>query len=192
MADSGRTTFIPQGASVSPAPRKRRTFGVFTVLSVLIFLLSLAGLGGAILYEQQLERDIAQLDDVIERSEDAFNRPLLEEIARLDRKIEASREILAGHTSLQELFVLIDANTLHNIRFTAFGFDTSSDGEYTLTLQGIGRDYSAIALQSDAFVQTRRLDDVVFDNLRLTSDGTVTFTMQARVDAGLLDYELTI
>ena len=192
MAQKGRTTFIPQGATVSNAPRKRRTFGVFTVLSVVIFLASLAGLGGAILYAQQVRRDIAELDVLIERSEDAFNRPLLEEIARLDKKIESAREVLAGHISLLELFELIDGNTLHSVRFSAFGFDTGTDGIYTVTMQGVGRDYTAIALQSDAFVQTRRLKNVVFDNLRLASDGTVTFSMQAEVDPGLLDYELTI
>lgn len=192
MAGEGRTTFIPQGATVSSGAPKRRTFGIFTIIAVLVFIASLGGLGSSILYEQQLQRDIAELDDLIQRSEDAFNRPLLEEISRLDRKIDAAREVLANHRSLQPLFTLLDSNTLHNIRFTTFGFDTTSDGMYNITMQGVGRDYSAIALQSDAFVQTRRLRDVVFTNLRLTSEGVITFTMTARVDPDLLAYDLTI
>ncbi|MDP3988745.1 MAG: hypothetical protein Q8P93_00710 [bacterium] len=191
MALQGRTAFIPQGASVAPRP-PRRTFGVFTAIGVLIFIASLVGLGASILYEKQLNEQIVQLDDLIRSSEDAFNRNSLEEIARVDQKISAAREILAKHTSLQLLFDLIDKHTLHTIRFTSFGFEKHPENGYILTLTGVGRDYASIALQSDAFVQTRRLKDVVFSNLRLTQEGTITFGMTATIDEKLLEYGLTL
>jgi len=170
----------------------RRKFGVFTILSICVFVASVVGFGLSFFYERQIERQVAALDDLVRRSEDAFDRSLLEEIARVDKKIMAAREVLAGHISLRSLFELIDRNTLHTIRFTAFGFEKHPENGYILSMQGVGRDYASIALQSEAFVQTRRLKNVVFSNLRLTNEGTITFALSATIESDLLAYDLTI
>lgn len=189
MSQEGRTTFIPQGASIAPRPAQK-TVGVFTIISIIVFIASVLGLGVAISYDRSLETQIIELDKLIGDYEDAFDRPLLEEIARVDKKIKSAREILAKHRSLATMFDFINKNTLHAIRFTAFGFEDGGEDGFVLTLQGVGRDYSSIALQSDAFVQTRRLKNVVFSNLRLNNDGTISFLLTAEIEAPLLAYSI--
>lgn len=188
-----QTTFIPRGnlSGAAPAGGRRRTINVFFIFALGAFLLSAVGYGGAVLYRGVAKKTIADLGVSLQRARDAFDPGLLFEFDRADRKIEAAKLVLADHVTLQPLFAVLDQATLKSVRFSSFDYRLDQFGKALIDINGKAGSFASVALQSDSFVETKRLRNVVFSNLQVAQAGGVNFSMTAEVDPALLSYKRT-
>ncbi|MBI1975447.1 MAG: hypothetical protein HYS59_00405 [Candidatus Vogelbacteria bacterium] len=190
-----QTTFIPRGnlSGVAPAGQgRRRTINVLLVIGVVSFLVSVAGYAGAIIYSGIARTSIEQLGTSLQRARDAFDPNLLFELDRVDRKVEAGKLVLADHVTLLPLFAVLDQSTLKAVRFNSFTYAQQGNADARIDLSGHASSFATVALQSDAFVETKRLRNVVFSDLTVTPTGSVNFRMSATVDPALLSYKRNV
>lgn len=183
-----QTSFIPKKTEVEAPVVRKKGVGIFMLIAVFIFVLAIAGGVGAFLYERVIESSLASKKESLDRAQEAFEPDLIRELARIDKKITASKEVLSQHISPSELFSLLEELTLENISFTDFEYSAGEEG-YMIRLGGVAKSFSTLALQSDVFGSNRYIIEPVFEDLDLDRVGNVTFSVSAKIDPGLIDYE---
>ena len=192
MEPKFQKSFIPKESLAGSVTKVRRVggvVGIMTLLSLVIFIISIALSGGVFLYQQYLQRSIENKKDSIDRARAAFEPSLIRDLSRLDARIESAKEILSTHLAPSTVFSLLEDLTLQNVRFTNFSYEATDGGIGKLKLRGIARSFNAIAQQSNLIGASIVVHDPIFSNLGLDDKGNVTFDFTATVDARLLSYK---
>lgn len=185
------SSFISKKSIVASVPAPRRSIaGLFSLLGVVVFILSILFYAGAFGYKKVIENRIVTLNDSLNKQEQAFDPETLLKLAETDGKLQSAKEILRNHTTLGPFFKLLSDTTLKSVRFKSFRFVANPDlRRYEVSMSGEALGYDSIALQSDAFVESRKLKDIVFSDLDLDSSRRVVFNFAASIDPTLLSYE---
>lgn len=183
-----QTSFIPKKTIATAPSKRKRGVGLFMLVAVFIFVLTVASSVGAFLYKGFIERSITEKQASLTRAQEAFEPDLIKELARVDQKINASKDVLENHISPSAIFDLLEELTLANVSFEAFEYDME-DGNFAIQMKGVARNFSALALQSDVFGTNRYIVEPVFSDLDLDNLGNVTFSVSAKIDRGLINYE---
>jgi hypothetical protein len=89
---------------------------------------------------------------------------------------------------MSQFFDLLEQATLKSVRFKDFRYNASGDGRSSIALSGEADSFAAVALQSDAFGQSRFIREPIFSNLDLDNKGNVIFDFSAFVDPSLISY----
>jgi hypothetical protein len=163
-----------------------------TLLSLLIFVLSLFAGGGVFLYGQYLENSITAKAESLRRAEGAYDPGVIEDLIRMDARITEARVLMQKHVAPTALFTFLSTATLESVQFTSFDYGLESDGAASISLDGIAKSFSAVALQSDNFGASRVLRNVIFSDISVGQSGAVTFKVTAKVDPSLLLYQKTL
>ncbi len=181
-------SFIPKkNPAIRPEVKKKT--GFFFLLSIVIFASAAILHGAAYLYKASLGQKLKVLENSLRLEESAFEPATLVELSRADAKLRSARSLLDRHTTLQPLFKVLEENTLQSVRFKTFGFTISPDQKkIELKMTGDAKDYSGIALQSDAFGEVKEFKDVVFTDLNLLQSGRISFSFSASVDPSLVSF----
>jgi len=189
-----KTSFIPQKKLGGKIKRRRAPLGLLFVLSIILFLIALAGIIGVIVYEEILERSIESKAVSLQRAQDAFDPDLIDELRRLDNRIKSSQSILNAHISMTPFFALLEDLTLKNVRFNEFRFsleDTS--GITSLIMAGEAVDYATVVLQSDLMGQSKHLKGQIFSDVNLDEEtGNIRFSLRTTLDPELISFTSNI
>lgn len=183
-----QTSFIPKKPLSKESAVRERPTGLFTILSTLVFFVSLLGAGGVFAYKTLLAREIETSRAALERAEKAFDPATIVELERLDKRIESSKRVLESHTVVSPLFALLEDSAIPQVRFSKMSFSFLNSDKIELRLSGEARNYSFVALQSDEFGKSKFLKDVIFSNLNLDTFGNVVFDVDATVASDLVLY----
>lgn len=181
-------SFIPKQPLVETRSGVGAGAGLITLVSVLLFVVSLVGAGGVFAYTGILTASIANKDTSLKAAEGAFEPEVIAELGRLDARLIQVQKLLAGHLAPSGVFDFLSTITLTQVQFTNFTFKKQADGSAVITLQGTGDSFSTVALQSDQFGSTRLLKDVVFSDVAIGQSGKVSFSVKATVDPSLYLY----
>lgn len=181
-------SFIPKSPLTAEA-RSSGGAGLFNILALLIFVVSLAGAGGTFLYEQFLKNSITAKADSLTRAQGAYDPGVIQDLVRLDSRIAQARSLMGKHVAPTAFFSFLAGATLESVQFTSFDYTLEADGAATITLAGVARSFSSVALQSDNFGASRVLRNVVFSNITVGPTGAVSFGVSASVDPSLLLYD---
>lgn len=179
-------SFIPK----APLVDTRRVgsgagMGLLLLLSILLLVLSLVGAAGVFAYQNILNAQIAGKDNSLKLAEGAFEPDVINQLSRLDSRINNATTLLNKHTAPSAVFDYLSTITLAQIQFTDFTFKLAADGSATVALAGVGDSFSTVALQSDQFGSARLFKDVVFSNISIGQAGTVSFAVTATLDPSL-------
>jgi len=192
MAQDFKTSFIPQKSvaeeKASNKPQKRRG-GLFSTGAVVIFILAIVLAGGVFAYKKILEQRLVSKSDSLERAKGAFEPKLIDELVRVDRRIESSKELLNSHVVLSPLLDFLEDATLRNVKLEEMFFDLEEEGKIRLRLAGEASSYASIVLQAESFGQSRFLKDQLFSDFDLNQLGNVNFDFTAIVDKGLVNFK---
>src|SRR3989338_11694204 len=191
-----QTSFIPKK---TPAPLQTGSSGfhfgrsvtLFAVIGIIVFPLTAALAAGVFFYRGYLLKDIAKKDAEIAEARKSFEPEFVDEAARLSKRGEAIKGLLAAHRTLSPLFEMLEKKTLETVRFQDFSLDAKG-ADPTLTMMGVARSFNAVALQSDIFGSDRYFKNPVFSNFTLTDKGDVMFNFRTALDKKLLLYRETI
>lgn len=188
MPDSFSTSFIPRKEGGKPSRKGPSFVDLYRAIGILIFVIALLLAVGVFLYQQLLESSIERKEEALVRAREAFEPELIEELSRLDRRLEAAELLLSEHLAPTQLFSLLESITLTTVRFTDMSYQESA-GVHTLSLSGEGRSFASLALQSDEFGANRFIQEPVFSGLQVNEVGNVDFGIIATVEPGLFTYD---
>lgn len=188
MANFQPSSFIPKDEA-APARSRRRTRHVDAVkaIAITIFVVSLLLSVGVFFYHRYVLADIEQKQQQLAQARDAFDTELIEELARLDRRLDTAGELLDRHIVLTPLFSELGRTTLRSVRFTDFSF-SDSGGRLNVELSGVALDYAGLALQSDMFGQSDMIKNPIFSGFEVDESGDIGFNVTFSVDEEMLRY----
>lgn len=185
-----KTSFMPKKPVAPQTGRVPRggSVGLFFLLTLIVFLAAVVVSAGLFLYQLYLTNSIERKSDELERARASFDPALIQELTRLDTRIETAGSLLDNHIALTRLFAFLEENTLESVQFQNFRYTTLSDEGVTIAMSGKAKSFGAVALQSDVFGNSSFIRDPIFSNLNVDVFGDVTFNMTAFVNPSMLSY----
>lgn len=187
------TSFIPKKSLTAPQRQaKSSSIGVFFLFTLVIFIGAIALAIGVFLYQQFIIKSIEQKSASLERASAAFEPAIIEEISRLDIRINSAQDILNNHKAISTFFDLLEVSTLESVSFENLDYRTDESGKTTISMKGKARNFSSVALQSDIFGKSKFIQEPIFSNLNLDRTGDVVFNFSAFIDSRLISYENAI
>ena len=181
------TSFIPKEALTAQKARSGG-MGIFFLISLLIFIVSLIAAGGAFAYQQVLNQKLADAKTSLAKDQGAFDPATIAELVRMDSRINQAKQLLQKHVAPSGIFDFLALNTLVNVQFTSLDYKLNDDGSADVELNGSADSFATIALQSDALGKLAALKDVIFSNITVDQGGRVNFALNATVDKSIISY----
>src|SRR3989344_339852 len=152
-------SFIPKAALTQAA--RGGGMGLFFLLSLLVFVMSLVAAGAAFAYTQYLDRTILQKDKELTEAEGAFSAGTIQELLRLDTRMIQTKNLLDSHVSLSEVFDFLSKITLQRVQYNAFDLQVQQGGAASMLLSGVAESLPSVALQADQYSESKVLRDVI-------------------------------
>lgn len=174
----------------------QRSVSIFTIIAIFSIIIVGGAYGGLYFYKSTLSVSVANAKKSLNLAESSFEADTISDLQLFDKRIAASKQVLASHIVVSPFFELLNTLTLPSIQFTKFSYSGSTDGKsYSVKMSGNAKDYKSIAVQAGLLNSNagKYLKDVAFSNLNLSDDkekkGYVTFDVSFNVDPILLSYE---
>lgn len=173
--------------AVAPRPVGILTIvGIFLLFTVIVITVAL------FFYKGIMEKRLVTMQNNLTLAENRFEPAKIKELQILDKRLNASNEILSKHIAVTPIFEALSATTMKSVRFTKFGYDVAEDGSISIKMSGVTLGYSNLALQSDLFSQNKNFINPVFSNLSLNEQGNVAFDLVFSVDPSFVGYKVKV
>ena len=195
MPDRVTTSFIPKESLVSersPRPERRNPLVFVNLVAAAILVVAVLGSAGVFLLKTYTVQSIASKKKSLDLQRAAFEPSTIEELLRLDQRINASSGLLKTHIAPSLMFAELEGRTNVNVRFKNMKFEPGGSGKYIVTMSGSARSFNAVALQSDQFGKSNIFKDPIFSNLNLDSNGDVIFDFTALIDPARISYATAV
>ena len=194
MEQNFQTSFIPKKPMIEERATPSRPMGLLTIVSIFIFFTMILASGGLYFYESILKKNITQMETDLDLATKRFEPSKILQLQTLDKRLNASSEVLAKHITVSPVFKALQDITLKTISYTKFSYIVDSDkgGKLSIKMSGVAQGYTPIALQSDLFTTNKNIIDPVFSNLLLDDKGNVTFDLSFSVDPSFVNYKNTL
>lgn len=213
METKFQTSFIPKkplpsvggasmGANISNGRRQPVKHGgsLFLNLAMFLFIISIIAGGSMYLLKTAALSSQKNLGEQLSERQKQFNPKLIEELKRVNVKIDTANNLIQKHLALSNIFDIIGRFTTAKVRFISMQLEapTQESGDITVTLSGYGSSLAAIAFQSEVLGKLEQygLRDIVknpiLSNPTLDATSRVTFNFSASIDPTSLYYAKTI
>jgi len=190
MESKFQTSFIPKQSLERHEGGGRRAIGFLLLITVIIFLASIAAAGGVFLYGTYLNNKISQSEGSLNTSKQEFEPTTVAQYTRLSDRLADATVILNQHIALSRLFDVLSQATLQTVQFTDFTYSFGSDGKVSISMKGTAQNYESVALQSDAFSAIPTIfKSPIFSNLNSDQNGNAVFTFSSDIDPNFLLYK---
>jgi hypothetical protein len=194
-----QTSFIPKKPMMQQDARVGSSVSIFLVISIIIFLISLA-IGGWVFWQKKvLVENIKKEQQIINENKEGLLRDsvTVESIVELNSRIEVSKRLLNKHVTIYPIFDFLKKVTLRNVRFTNFSFsgsskDSSGQSRIGVSMSGQARNWKTIASQADEFGRAEWKDIIKepkISGLGLNQDGSVSFVFSAFISPDFISYD---
>jgi hypothetical protein len=179
-------SFIPKKSLiVSDKPVRHGSFGFLTLIAVTLLLASLAAAGGVVAWQKLLAVKIQQNEETLKKTRDQFDPALIQELKRMNTRIEVAKDLLNNHLSVSSFFALLSELTLKSVRFKNFSYSIQGN-KVSVTMRGDADNYKAVALQSDVFGKNKYILEPIISNLSPEAGGNVAFDFSALIDPSIV------
>lgn len=192
---NNNTSFIPRTKltdSFDSGNKKSSKIGLLSLLSIIMFIISIVLAGGVFLLGEYKTKAIQNKVASLERAKGSFEPALIEKLSKLDTRINSAKKVLNNHISVSTFLKLLEKLTLKTVRFSEFEFVKRDDGSFSVLMKGEANSYSSVALQSDMFGGNKFIQEPIFSNFKLSPSGNVLFDFSAIIDRSLILYENNI
>ncbi len=193
------TSFIPKRPiESSTVPERHSSGGSVGLLSLLAFVIvvgTVVAFVGVYFYQQQLNSQKEKLEESIAQARDGIGTDFVYDMKRLDARITGVKDIIKNHIVVTPIFDALQDSTLRSVQYRDFSYTIKTDtvtkvAVLDVSLSGTAKNYSTIALQSDAFSSNPLIKNPVFSNLTV-DDKTraVNFKLGFSVNVEDLSYQ---
>lgn len=162
--------------------------GIFFLLALLIFTMSLISAGAAFGYQRILNKTITDKDEDLRQAEGAFDAGTIQDLLRIDSRLTQARGLLQKHVAPSAILYFLSTITLERVQLNSFDMTLDKEGGASLSVTGVADSFSSVALQSDQFGSTKVLKDVIVSGVSVGDTGKVRFSVNAKVDPSLIVY----
>lgn len=196
------TSFIPKRpvtSEISSQKPRNHTIGLLSLLTIIIVVSTGVSFVGVYLYEKSLASQKAKLELSINSAKDGIGSEFVSDMKRLTARIGGVKTLLQNHIVVSPIFSALEATTLRSIQYKTFTYEFKLDPSnnkgqvVAVSIDGVAKSYSTIALQSDAFAQSSLIKNPVFSNLTVDDkNSTVGFRLAFDVDPADLSFQTFI
>ncbi len=191
MDSPNQSSFIPQDATTLSSSSRSRSQGglsdLLLLMSIVLFVASLA-LGGAVfLYEEYLKTSAASKVEQLQRAKEAFEPSLVHTLTRLDDRMHVADQLLAGHVAPTAFFQILQQATLTTIEFKSLDLDALDPQKISIKMTGVAQSVNSIALQADLFAKNGTITNPIFSDINRHADG-VHFNLVALVNPASINF----
>jgi hypothetical protein len=193
-----QTSFIPKKPVATGGPSKPAGISLFSLISIILFLVSLGLAGYVFLEKNLLIQKINSDQSTIESNKSGLTSDsiTIENLVQLNSRINVAKSLLAKHIQVSPIFDFLQQATLKSVRFKSFSFtsagkDTTGTDRVSVQILGVARDWETVALQADEFGKVdwkKIVSEPKISNLTLNSDGSVSFQFSAFISPDFLIY----
>ena len=162
--------------------------GLANLVAGILVVLAIVGAIALYFFERYTEAAISSKQQSLTVSREAFEPATIQELARLDTRINSSKELLAGHIAVSNLFNELEKLTLSSVRYSDFEYSVAAPGHVVLTMKGEAASFNAIALQSETFAKSAIITDPIFSNVTVGKNGNITFDFTGVIDTSRMIY----
>lgn len=194
MESNIKASFIPdkmptagQGGRMPKVSGVGSAGDIFILIAIVALAASLALAAGVFLYGQFLTANVQKKSEQLERARQAFDPALIQELVRLDARLQAADDVLARHLAPSELFNLLEELTLQSVSYDSLNYSVNDEGTAQIKLRGKARSVNGVALQASVFGESNAISNPIFSALDLVSDG-VKFDVSADLNSAALRY----
>lgn len=194
MDQNFQTSFIPKTPMIEQRVVSSQPVSLFFLIAIFIFFAMVLGTGGLYFYNGLLVKNITQMENDLSLAKNRFEPSKIVQLQVLDKRLNASTEILAKHVAISPIFKALQDITMKTVSYTKFSYSLNEgkNAKIAVKMSGIAIGYKSVALQSDLFAQNKYLIDPVFSNLLLDDKGNVLFDLEFSVDPNFVDYKKTL
>tara|TARA_B100000745_G_scaffold204527_1_gene135065 strand:- start:261 stop:977 length:717 start_codon:yes stop_codon:yes gene_type:complete len=193
MESNIKASFIPDkmpsahsGGSAPKAP-SGSAVDILMLVAVVILAVSLALSAAVFLYDSFLNANVQRKGEQLQRAQQAFEPALVEELVRLDLRLQAANDVLSRHLAPSEMFNLLEELTLQSVSYSSLDYSINEDETIAIRMKGKADSVNAVALQASVFGQNNAIVSPIFSDIDLVSDG-VAFSVSATVNPAALRY----
>lgn len=194
MDQNFQTSFIPKKPIIKERTTYAEPVGILLVASLIVLFTVLISTAGFYFYKISLSKNIADMKETLISSKNRLELDKIAEMQILDKRLNASSEILSKHVTVAPIFDALEKVTMKTVRYTRFSYSFSGDKGNTVDIKmtGIATGYGAVALQSDLFAANRNFIEPIFSNLTLDTKGNVMFNLDFSVDPSFVNYKQSL
>lgn len=190
------TSFIPHDTAQQPSKlpqlvQSASAGELLLLLSIVLFVASIALAGGVFLYEQYLNTSSASKLAQLQRAKAAFEPSLIQQLTRLDDRMQMSQTIINDHIAPSAFFAALGQSTLQTVQFSGLALDSTNPQKIHITMAGVARSINSVALQAEIFSKNGIIKNPIFSGIDRQSDG-VHFSVTADIDPTALNYSQII
>lgn len=185
-------SFIPKKPITAAPQASSSSISLFSLLSTILFIVVIALAGGVFFYHNLLQKQLDTDRASLERAKGAFEPDTINEIIRLDSRIEIGKQLLNSHVAVTPFFNFLSTVTLKSVRFRDFAFTYLAPDKVLVSMKGQASSYAAVALQSDLLNQQKQLKNNLLTDMALEPTGLVSFSLSTTIDPSLLTYSSSI
>ncbi|MCC6198602.1 hypothetical protein IT401_00035 [Candidatus Nomurabacteria bacterium] len=176
------TSFIPKrpvtNSIVSTSSSGSHATGLLSLLTVIVTVATVLSLIGVVLFEKSLVSQKERMEQSIGDARSTIGADFLTDMKRLNARIGGVKELLQTHIVISPIFSALEATTLRSIQYKSFQYQFTIDPAtkeqlVQVTLTGEAKNYSSIALQSDAYAQNTLIKNPVFSDLTIDDKTSV-------------------
>jgi hypothetical protein len=194
MDQDFQTSFIPKrpveqkSAGISGVPEKKGS-GIFMLIAVIVFIVSLLLAGGVFAYRAYLSSNIDQIKDSLDRARAIFEPETIASLQSLDKRLDAAESILGKHIATSPIFELLKDITYPNVQYTKFSYVVNeASGDVSIEMAGRATGFDWVGLQADQFDVNTHIKNPIFSNLVQDQFGRITFDLTFSVDRPFVTY----
>lgn len=196
MEPTFQTSFIPKKPIVTDQGGNSsfnvvRETNIFSVVSTILFLVTLLVSGALFGYKIILNKQIAKFDAEIISAQESFQLEKIKELINANDRIASSKILLEQHVTLSKLLYLFQDLTVKRVRIQKLTYSTKS-GAPTVSISGQALNYNALADQANIFSKNDYLKNGQFSNFVLENNGNVKADYVATIDTSLVSYKKAI
>lgn len=205
METKFQTSFIPKkpitsvggaGTNFAPAPRSRSvTVSIFFNIGLLLFIISLGLALGVYAWKSVTLSSQENLKQQLAERQKQFNPDLIEELKRVNVKIDVARKLMENHLALSNIFDVIARLTTERVRFSSLELTApGTSNDIKIIMKGVGADLSAVAFQSDVLGQLDQyglrkiVKNPILSDPTLETSSVVSFGFSASIDPATMSY----
>jgi hypothetical protein len=186
-----QTSFIPKKPIIE-SRSGGSGMSLLLLLSIIVFIVSVALVGGIFVWRKSLIIKIEKSKADLVAAKESYEQDTINPLIRLNDRIEQSEVLLSKHLAVSPIFLLLENNTLKNVRLKNMSFSFAGEGKTKIDISGTAASYGTLSKQADAFGDASLRDYIsqpVISGFSPNADGTVAFNFNAIVNSSLVMYK---
>lgn len=203
MEPKFQTSFIPRkqvtsvggtigGGVPTQLKPKSDLSSIFMAISVILFIVSALGLGGAFFWKYYSNQQNISYKEQLAKKEKEYNINNIQNLKVVSVQIDMANKLLENHLAFSKIFDHIGKMAISDVRFLSMDLKSSDSQKVTVSVKGLGKNLPAVAFQSDVLSSLEKygvstiFSNPVIQSPSLDSTGAISFGFSADVDRNSL------